>query len=95
MLHSQERAFSNEKLLVDLETRHLKEELRSTILKKFQVRQNHLGHLNKRINDNLRELQLMELRHSKERFELEMVWFEEIGSKKINHENTAADLRLR
>jgi hypothetical protein len=95
LLRSQERTFANEKLLVDLETRHLKEEVRSTILKKFQVRQNHLGHLNKRINDNLRELQLMELRHSKERFELEMVCFEEIGSKKINHENAHADLRLR
>jgi hypothetical protein len=95
LLNSQERTFANEKLLVDLETRHLKEEVRTTILKKFQVRQNHLGHLNKRINDNLREVQLMELRHSKEKFELEMVSFEEIGSKKIIHENTHAELRLR
>ena len=80
---------------MDLETRHLKEEVRSALLKKFQVRQNHLGHLNKRINDYLREIHLMELRHSKERFELEMVAFEEIGSKKIVHENQLADLRLR
>ncbi|KAJ3369356.1 hypothetical protein HDU91_007277 [Kappamyces sp. JEL0680] len=87
LLQSQDRRFANEKLLVDLETRHLKEEVRSTIMKKFQVRQNHLGHLNKRINDNLRELQLMDLRHSKERFELEMVCFEEIESKKNLHVN--------
>ena len=95
MIKSQERAYSNEQLLVDLETRHLKEEVRSTILKKFQVRQNHLGHLNKRINDNLREIQLMELRHTKEKFELEMVSFEELGSKKILHENSHAEMRLR
>ena len=95
LAQAQERRSANEKLLVDLETRHLKEEVRGALLKKFQVRQNHLGHLNKRINDNLREVQLMELRHSKERFELEMVAFEEIGSKKILHENQLADLRLR
>lgn len=95
LVHSQERKDANEKLLVDLETRHLKEEVRGALMKKFQVRQSHLSTLNKRINDNLREVQLMELRHSKERFELEMVAFEEIGSKRILHENQLADLRLR
>jgi hypothetical protein len=95
LVHAQERKFQNEKLLVDLETRHLKEEMRSTLMKKFQVRQNHQGHLNKRINDNLREVQLMELRHSKERFELEMVSFEEVSNKGIVHANTIDSLRLR
>ncbi len=81
--------------MVDLETRHLKEEVRSTLIKKFQVRHNHLGHLNKRINDNLRELQLMDLRHTKELFELEMVCFEEIESKKNFHVNQLAELKFR
>jgi hypothetical protein len=95
MIQSQERRFQNEKLLVDLETRHLKEEVRSALQKKFQVRQNHQQHLNKRINDNLREVQLMELRHSKERFELEMVSFEEVGNKEIIRETTLDSLKLR
>lgn len=79
--------------------------MRSTLLKKFQVRQNHLGywinyyslgrHLNKRIHDNLREYQIMELRHVKERFELEMMYFEEIENNKIIHENRNCDLLLR
>ncbi|KAJ3260004.1 hypothetical protein HK103_001514 [Boothiomyces macroporosus] len=95
LIHGQERRAANEKILIDLETRHLKDEVRSTILKKFQVRQNHQGHLNKRVNDNLREFQLLELRHSKEKFELEMVSFEEIGNKKIAHETQMAELKLK
>ncbi|KAJ3273908.1 hypothetical protein HDV01_003739 [Terramyces sp. JEL0728] len=102
LIHGQERRFSSEKTLCVLETRHLKvnlgkhqEELRSTILKKFHVRQNHQGHLNKRINDNLREFQLLELRHSKEKFELEIVSFEEVGNRRIVHETQMAELRLK
>ncbi|KAI8891975.1 hypothetical protein BC833DRAFT_546081, partial [Globomyces pollinis-pini] len=95
MMQAQERQYTTEKLLCDLETRHLKEEVRSTIMKKFQVRQNHQGHLNKRINENLRERQLMELRHSKERSEMEVTSYEEIASIKIDHETQLAELRLK
>jgi hypothetical protein len=68
--------------------------LRSTLLKKFQVRQNHQGHLNKRINDNLREFQHLELRQAKEKFEFELYSFEEVGSKKILFDNRVADLKI-
>jgi hypothetical protein len=95
MIQAQERRFQNEKLLIDLESRHLKEEVRSALQKKFQVRQNHQQHLNKRINDNLREVQLMELRHSKERFELEMGSFEEISNKMIAQEFSTNAAKLR
>jgi hypothetical protein len=43
LVQAQDRRSVNEKLLVDLETRHLTEELRNTLQKKFQVRQNHQG----------------------------------------------------
>jgi hypothetical protein len=95
LVQAQDRRFQNEKLLVDLETRHLKEEVRSALMKKFQVRQNHQQHLNKRINDNLREFQLMELRHAKERFELDMVSFEEMSNKNIGHEGSKNAIKLR
>jgi hypothetical protein len=102
LIQAQERKINNEKLMVNLETRHLTEEMRATVLKKFQVRQNHQGyfsfidrHLNKRINDNLREVQLLELRYAKENFELEMLGFEELGSRKIAQENQIADLSLK
>jgi hypothetical protein len=95
LLQAQERRFLNEKLLIDLETRHMKEEVRITFQKKFQVRQTHQGHLNKKINENLREVQLMELRHCKEKFELEMVSCEEVGNKAIIAENLVSTMRLK
>ncbi|KAJ3307416.1 hypothetical protein HDV03_000064 [Kappamyces sp. JEL0829] len=95
LMHSQERKYRNEKMFVELETRHLKPELRSTILKKFQVRQNHVAQVSKHINDNLREFQLMELRHVKEKFELELMSFEEASNKTIQHEVQLSDLKLR
>ncbi len=39
--------------------------------------------LNKRINDQLREYQLLELKHAKEKFELEMAAFEEESAMKL------------
>ncbi|KAJ3261494.1 hypothetical protein HK103_005329 [Boothiomyces macroporosus] len=95
LVRSQDRRMAYEKFICDLETRSLKPEVRSTILKKLQVRHTHQGHLNKIINDNLREFQLLELQHIKEKFELDMVSFDEVGNKKIVHENRLADMRLR
>ena len=63
-------------------------------MKKFQIRQNHRAHLNKMINDNLREVQLLELQHQKELFELEMVSFEEISNKQISHDDIRDNLTL-
>ncbi|KAJ3318935.1 hypothetical protein HDV06_006924 [Boothiomyces sp. JEL0866] len=95
LIRSQDRRMAYEKYICDLETRSLKPEVRNTILKKLQVRHTHQGHLNKIINDNLREFQLLELQHIKEKFELDMVSFDEVGNKKIGHENRLADMRLR
>ena len=63
-------------------------------MKKFQLRQNHRAHLNKRINDNLREVQLLELQQEKEKFELEMLAFEQVGNKKAYHDDIRAQLAL-
>ena len=73
----------------------MKEEVKSAIMKKFQVRQNHVAVLSKHINDNLRELQLLELRHAKDLFELELISFEELGNKQINFDSQYNDLKLR
>jgi hypothetical protein len=44
----------------------------------IDVRQSFQLSIDKRVNDQLREYQLMELRHVKERFEVELTGFEEI-----------------
>ncbi|KAJ3269689.1 Guanylate cyclase 2G [Terramyces sp. JEL0728] len=95
LISSQDRKQNYEKLICDLETSTLKPEVRNTIMKKLQVRHSHQGHLNKLINDNLREFQLLELQHIKEKFELEMVSFDEVGNRKIVHENRLAEMKLR
>ncbi|KAJ3128432.1 hypothetical protein HK098_004509 [Nowakowskiella sp. JEL0407] len=84
-LAAQERKLNAEKTLHDLETKHLKSELRSTLAKNFQARINHQKALDKRIMDHQRELQLLELRHLKERADIEETSFEEIQSLKISH----------
>ncbi|KAJ3318936.1 hypothetical protein HDV06_006925 [Boothiomyces sp. JEL0866] len=94
-VRSQERVAANERVLLDLETRSFRKEVRNTLLKKLQVRHTHQNHINKILNDNLREFQLLELQHIKDRFELEMVSFEETGSKKIAHEIKLDEMRLK
>jgi hypothetical protein len=89
---SQERHLQYEKTLNDLENRHLKEEVRNTVTKKFHVRQSFQIALNKRINDQLREYQLMELRHCKEFFEVEISGFEDHGALTIKHSERFAEL---
>ncbi|KAL2916361.1 hypothetical protein HK105_204117 [Polyrhizophydium stewartii] len=92
LIAAQERKMLYEKMLNELETKHLPEELRSTLAKKFHVRQTHQAVLNKRINDQLREMQQTELRQAKERFELEVKCYDEHGNLKITHTIRLAEL---
>jgi hypothetical protein len=43
----------------------------------------------------LRDVQLLQAQHAKEKFEMEMVSFEEIESKKINNHNIQASTKLK
>jgi PAS domain S-box-containing protein len=51
--------------------------------------------LNKRVNDQLREYQLMELRHVKERFEVQLTGFEELVLLTNRHSSQLANMRAR
>lgn len=103
LINAQERKLKSDKSLNEYETRHLKPEIRSTIAKKFRnssslildVRQSFQMALNKRINDQLREYQLMELRHIKERFELELSGFEEQATIKNKQANNISQITAR
>ncbi|KAJ3128417.1 hypothetical protein HK098_004493 [Nowakowskiella sp. JEL0407] len=93
LLAAQERKLSAEKTLHDLETKHLKSELRSTLQKNFQGRINHQKALDKRMMDHQRELQLLELRQLKERADVEEKSFEEIQSMKIIHNSRLLEMQ--
>ncbi|KAJ3128431.1 hypothetical protein HK098_004508 [Nowakowskiella sp. JEL0407] len=84
MIAAQERKSESEKMLFDLETGHLKPEIRSALAKNFNARLNHQKTLDKRMMDHQRELQLLELRQLKERADLEERFFEETQTQKIN-----------
>ena len=62
------------------------------MMKKFQVRQNHQLTLNKRIVDQLREVQQLELRQAKERFDAEVRTIEALGTFKIKNRQAKDEL---
>jgi hypothetical protein len=67
MTAAQERKISDQRVLMELQCRHLNEEQRSDAMKEFQFRVGHQKTLDKKVNDQLRDRQLMELRHLKDR----------------------------
>ncbi|TPX37592.1 hypothetical protein SmJEL517_g00653 [Synchytrium microbalum] len=89
---AQERRIASEKLLTELETRHLSDEARAASAKKFQVFTNHRKALDKRLADHLRDIQRLELKHAKERFECEYQSFEEGASLRMSNTQQAEDL---
>lgn len=92
---AQERRLSYDKKLKTMETKHMKEEERVNLGKKFHVRQTYQIALNKRVNEQLREYQMMELTHAKEIFEVEMSGFEEAGALQVNQSFRLSELDIR
>ena len=68
---SQERKIASERQMTDLQTKHLREELRSVVMKNLQEKINYQKIVNKRASEHLREVQRMEMRHARERFDFE------------------------
>jgi hypothetical protein len=71
LIASQERKLAIERTTADLETKHLKEEVRSALLKNFQEKANYQKVVDKRMGEHLREVQRLEMKHTRERFDLE------------------------
>ena len=71
LIASQERKIANERTIADLETKHLKEEIRGAVLKNVQEKINYQKIVDKRSGEHLREVQRMEMRHARERFDFE------------------------
>jgi hypothetical protein len=71
LLASHQRKYQYEKSIHDLETKHLKEEHRNSMDKKFHEKLNHTKNLDKRVVEHLQEIQQLELKHFKEKFQTE------------------------
>lgn len=92
---AQERKMQYERKLNEMESRSLKEEARRTMIKKYHVRENYQNVLNKRLNEQLREYQLLETRHAKERYDCNTSSFEAVCSMRIRHLAQRADLNAK
>eukprot|EP00842_Homolaphlyctis_polyrhiza_P006348 jgi/Hompol1/6714/HPOL_005053-RA len=92
LIAAQDRKMQYEKALNELECQHLPTEMRSTVIKKFAIRQNYQIAVNKRINDQLREIQQVETRQAKEKFELESRCYEERSNLRATHVTRSAEM---
>ncbi|KNE65193.1 PAS domain S-box protein [Allomyces macrogynus ATCC 38327] len=82
---AQERKIRDQKALLEIETRGLREDLRGEIMKDFAYRINHQRTLDKHIADQLREVQQHELKQRKERFDAEAKALEEVAHLRAAH----------
>ncbi|KAJ3403843.1 hypothetical protein HDV05_007573, partial [Chytridiales sp. JEL 0842] len=95
LVNSQERKNKTETILNELQTRHLKEEMRSTLNKKHQVKMNHQKVMDKKVTDHLRETQMQEMKQIKDRFDNEVRVFNELSILKTNHLDKLYDLETQ
>ncbi|KAJ3210312.1 hypothetical protein HDU82_008384 [Entophlyctis luteolus] len=72
LIDLQESHIKSEKAIHDLEIRHIPDEMRSLIAKKFAIKQTHQKILDKKILDQLRDFQSRELKQKKELFDFKI-----------------------
>ncbi|KAJ3358014.1 hypothetical protein HDU83_000071 [Entophlyctis luteolus] len=72
LIDLQESHIKSEKAIHDLEIRHIPDEMRSLISKKFAIKQTHQKILDKKILDQLRDFQSRELKQKKELFDFKI-----------------------
>ncbi|TPX50467.1 guanylate cyclase [Synchytrium endobioticum] len=91
---AQERRIAAEKQLSELEVRHLPKEARAASVKKYAIYLSHRKAMDKRVTDHLREIQLMEVKHAKERFDCELLTHDEIASLKMMHAQQVEEMEF-
>ncbi|KAI9206776.1 adenylate and guanylate cyclase catalytic domain-containing protein [Polychytrium aggregatum] len=89
---AQDRRIQYEKMLDGIQYANERDEIRRTMQKKFQAKLTHQKALDKRISDQLREVQQMELKHAKETFDLEFQSHEDIHNLKALHVKGVSEL---
>ncbi|KAI9206592.1 adenylate and guanylate cyclase catalytic domain-containing protein [Polychytrium aggregatum] len=89
---AQDRKIQYEKMINNMEYAHERDEIKRTMQKKFQVLMTHQKSVDKRLADQLREIQQMELKHTKENFDLEFQSYEDIHNLKAMHVKGVCEL---
>lgn len=89
---SQERRIEYDRTLLALECRHLDEDGQSAAKKRYQAKLNHTKAVDKKYADQLRETQFTELRQQKEKFDFEMMAYEDLQLMKAVHFQQLCDL---
>lgn len=94
LAESQERKISDQKILMDLSVKNLSEDDKVDRLKEFQFKISHQKSVDKKKCDQLREIQVfctvsltiqvLELRHLKDRMDLETTTIEDLSAMKAN-----------
>ncbi|KAI9206774.1 uncharacterized protein BJ171DRAFT_18641 [Polychytrium aggregatum] len=92
---AQERKIQYERVLDEMQNSHERVEVRRTMQKKFMVRMNHQNAADKRIADQLQEIQQLELKHAKEKFDLEYQSYEDVQTLKAQHFSQIAELGIQ
>ncbi|KAJ3411483.1 hypothetical protein HDV05_002136 [Chytridiales sp. JEL 0842] len=95
LVTSQERQNKTETILNELQSRHLKSEIRSTVVKKHQVKMNHKRVMDKKVADHLRETQQQEMKQIKEKFEMELRGYQELSLLKTTHQEKVYELETQ
>jgi len=95
---SQDRKISDQRILMELQCRNLAEDEKNDQMKEFHFKINHQKSIDKKVTDQLRERQAMELRHLKDRMDMETMMKEELSTIKANllvvQQQTARSQRL-
>ncbi|KAI9206777.1 uncharacterized protein BJ171DRAFT_457247 [Polychytrium aggregatum] len=91
LLAAQERKIQYERVLDEMMHSHEKVEVRRSMEKKSLARINHQIAANKRVADQLQEVQQLELQQLKEKFDLDFETLETVQNMKITHAKLVAE----
>ncbi|RKP17683.1 hypothetical protein ROZALSC1DRAFT_30547 [Rozella allomycis CSF55] len=90
----QERLMRDEQVFHELESKHLMEYEQMDKMKDFQFRMNNLKVINKKKSEQLREIQIIEMRQRKERIEKEEEFYEELQSLGLSQASSFVEIEL-
>ncbi|KAJ3221556.1 hypothetical protein HK099_003401 [Clydaea vesicula] len=92
---AEERKISDQRILVELKIRHLTEEHRADAMKEFHSKMNYQKDLDKKKLDQICEFQRIELRHFKDKVDLETQMIEELQNLHSKHEVEEKELAAK
>ncbi|KAI9159537.1 hypothetical protein H9P43_008877 [Blastocladiella emersonii ATCC 22665] len=92
---AQDRKLNEQRALLEIETKGLTEEVRAEVFKDFAYRMNHQSAVDKQVSEQLRDVQRLELKHRKERFDAEAKALEEVAFLRAAHHRIINELETK